>query len=106
MFSILLVIHFLLIFACIILGTYIVTRDAKAKRIIIASIIISIYSFYFSGILTRVIRIIPYYLEAVLLWIIISIIVNRNEGLKKGIIIGFLSYVLFLLISIFVLGIF
>lgn len=99
MFYIGIIKYILLIFSSITIANYVIFRNAEAKKIIASTIIIFLYSFYFSSFLSFVLFF-HWYIKEVFAWILVSIIINREEGIKNSFLAGIFGFIIFFFISL------
>ncbi|MEM7816318.1 MAG: hypothetical protein QXZ20_00205 [Candidatus Aenigmatarchaeota archaeon] len=92
------IIYLLIIFSSVTLGNYIILRKTETKNIILLTIIIFFYSLYLSRFFYYYFPLFPTNIKDSIVWILISIIFNKSEGIVKSTLIGISSFSIFFIL--------
>lgn len=94
--------YFLLIFSSLVLGNYIVLRKTEIIRIILSTIALFLYSLYLYSFLYYFFPFVPWSIKDAIVWIAVSMVINKKEGLKYGALIGISSFIIFFIIRLLI----
>lgn len=94
--------YLLTVFSSVTLGNYIIIRKTGAKNIILSTIILFLYFLYLSQFLYYFFRVFPLVVTDLFMWILISVIFNKSEGILNSILAGIIGFSIFFALNLLI----